>query len=374
MKKISLELQQCGQYQGGIGTFAYEIAKRITKYGAFEYYGNYFNFLQRKDAASMFRELGFPVRENALMPYGVFRRMWDVCPFYYETFFGEKTDLSVFFNFIVPPRMHGKALTFVHDLTYIRYPETMKRSNYRYMSKEVQRSVRESELVLTTSNFTKKEVRELLDVPGERIKVVYAAPSLAEEAADYETVKRKYGTGDAYILFVSTIEPRKNISRLIRAFDAVKMRGGFPHKLILAGGSGWSNDEIYETARNSAYRKDIVFTGYISGEEKNALYQHASMLVFPSLYEGFGMPPLEAMSWDCPVVCSNVASLPEIAGDAACFVDPFDEDSIADGIIRVLKEKEYAKDLAKKGREQIRRFSWDASAEALVNICREVLC
>lgn len=373
MKKISLELQQCGRYQGGIGAFTYEIVKRVAKYDAFEYYGNYFNFLHRKNVEGVFGKIGFPVRENSLMPYGVFRRLWDIFPFCYESFFGEETELSVFFNFVIPPRIRGKALTFVHDLTYIRYPETMKRSNYRYMSKEVERSVRQSELILTTSSFTKREVQELLDVPEDRIKVVYAAPSLVEKVASYEDVKRKYGLNEDFILFVSTIEPRKNISRLIHAFDIVKEKTKTPHKLVLAGGNGWNYDEIYETVRNSTHCADIIFTGYVSGEEKNALYKNASMLIFPSLYEGFGMPPLEAMTWGCPVVCSNVASLPEIAGNAACFVDPFHEESIAEGMIQVLEEKEYSRGLIQKGKERVSHFSWDDSAEMLVNICKEVL-
>lgn len=373
MKKVSLELQQCGKNQGGIGSFAYEIAKRITQYSEYQYYGNYFSFLHRCDIDSLFQDFDLKIRENSIISYGVYRRLWDVIPIEYERLFGEEIDLSIFFNFVVPPRVKGKTLSFIHDLTYIRYPETMKRSNYRFMSKEVKRSVEQCELILTTSAFTKNEVHEILDVPKERIRVVSAAPSLNENSLEYSAVKNKYDLGNDYILFVGTIEPRKNLSRLIRAFDILKEKTRLPHKLLLVGGNGWNNNDIYETAANSKHCADIIFTGYITSEEKTTLYKNASLLVFPSLYEGFGMPPLEAMVCECPVVCSNTASLPEVAGDGACFVNPFDEETIAAGMMRVLEDKEYAEHLIAKGKEQANRFTWEKSSQKLAKICDEVL-
>ena len=213
----------------------------------------------------------------------------------------------------------------------------------------------------------------MLGVPKEKISVVYNAPSLASNSADYGEICKKFGIRSEYILFVGTIEPRKNVSRLLQAFDLLKGGYKLPHQLVLAGGKGWQDEQIFQTLQNTRFADDIVRTGYVSAEEKNALYQNASVFVFPSVYEGFGIPPLEAMTWGCPVVCANAASLPEVVGDAAELVDPMDESSIANGILRVLTDHEYAQQLIEKGRAQARKFSWDRSAEQLFAVCKEVL-
>ena len=143
--------------------------------------------------------------------------------------------------------------------------------------------------------------------------------------------------------------------------------------MILAGGNGWQNDEIYQTAKASPYSKEIIFTGYLSNAEKNGLYQNAELFVFPSLYEGFGMPPLEAMHWGCPVVTSNAASLPEVVGDAAELVDPLDEEHIANGIRRVLSDDARRNELIMLGNQQARKYTWEDSARRLKAVCSEVL-
>ncbi len=144
-------------------------------------------------------------------------------------------------------------------------------------------------------------------------------------------------------------------------------------QLVLAGGNGWQNEEIYQAARESRYGNDIIFTGYLTNEEKNCLYRHAALFVFPSLYEGFGMPPLEAMHWGCPVVTANTAPLPEACGDAAELVDPFKIESIANGIRRVYSDRQYADSLREKGCLQEKKFTWEASAQRLRDVCKEVL-
>ena len=141
----------------------------------------------------------------------------------------------------------------------------------------------------------------------------------------------------------------------------------------MAGGGGWKTEEIHQTAEAAQFAGEIRFTGYLSSEEKNALYQNADAMVFPSLYEGFGMPPLEAMLFECPVICSDAASLPEIVGDAAELVDPLDVQAIADGIWRVLSNKDYRASLIEKGAQQALRFSWDRSAEKMIQIYKETL-
>lgn len=371
--KVALELQPCYWDRTGIGTYTYELAKRMKDKDGVEFCGNVFNFLGRKNNEELMNGITMPVRENKLLHYGIYRRIWRYLPIPHECMFPGKVDLSVFFNFIVPPNIRGKVITTVHDLTYLRYPETMKKSNYQHLTRGMDYSVKRSDKIVTVSHFSKREIQKYLGVPEEKISVVYNAPSLTEGTADYDAVCKKYGIRGDYILFVGTIEPRKNVARLLRAFDLLKGENKIPHQLVLAGGKGWQDEQIFQTLQNIKFSDDIVFTGYVSAEEKNALYQNASVFIFPSIYEGFGIPPLEAMTWGCPVVCADAASLPEVVGEAAELVDPLEEASIARGILRILSDHDYTSGLIQKGKLRAKEFSWERSAERLFAVCKEVL-
>lgn len=363
---VALELQPCLGNRSGVGTYAYELAKRLKSGDSMEFVGNVFNFLGRNDNAASINGIEIPIRESRIFPYGIYRRIWDLVPIPYESMF-PGADMSIFFNYIVPPHIRGKVITTIHDMTYLRFPETMDAKNLRRLRKGMKYSVERSDHILTVSEFSKREIINLLGVKKDRVSVVYNAPSIGTGAV---AEKEIHGP---YILYVGTIEPRKNLTRLIRAFDLIKRERGIPHKLVLAGGKGWNNEEIYKTASNAKYSEDIEFTGYVDEPRKNSLYKYADVFIFPSLYEGFGIPPLEAMAFGCPVVTSNVASLPEIVGDAAELVDPMDEQSIAEGLWKALSDKVYADDLIQRGYEQIKKYTWAASARKLTDICQSVL-
>lgn len=373
MKKVALELQPCCGKRSGIGVYTYELARRLKNRDSLEFCGNLFNFGGRNDNSESLNGITMPIRESRLFPYGVYRRSWNFLPLSYESLFPEKTDLTLFFNYIVPPKVPGKVMTVIHDLTYLRYPETMEKRNLRRIHKGIGYSVRRSDHVLTISQFSKREMAVRLGIPEEKISVVYPAPSVSEARADFKECSRKWSLARPYLLYVGTIEPRKNLSRLLRAFDLLKNREGIPHQLVLAGGRGWQDEEIMQTAKAITNARSVIFTGYLSDGEKNTLYQNADVFVFPSLYEGFGIPPLEAMSFGCPVVCSNAASLPEVVGETARLIDPLDERDIAQGIWDVLSNKEYASRLVTAGYRQSKKYTWDESAEKLTGICASVL-
>lgn len=369
IKQIALELQPCIGNRSGIGMYAYEIAKHLRCDAAMSFCGNVFNFRGTEDLCKAMQGIDLPIRVCTKLPYGVYRRLWHTVPVSYEAFFA-RVDLTVFFNFIVPPRIHGKAITTVHDLTYLRYPETMDWKNLRRIQKDIAYSLQRSNRILTVSEFSKQELCQLLHVPENKVSVVYNAPVLSSETTNAEQVLQKHGVSGPYILYVGTLEPRKNLVRLIQAFAQLKKTERIPHKLVLAGGKGWNSEEIYAQAEKTA---DVLTIGYVSNAEKNALYQNAELFAFPSIYEGFGIPPLEAMSLGCPVVCANAASLPEVVGDAAELIEPMEVDSIAEGMLRVLADEPYRMKLVQSGYAQAKKFNWDDSANKLTQICREVL-
>lgn len=369
MKKVALELQPCLGHRSGIGMYAYKIASHIKNDNRLEFCGNLFNFRRQCSLDEELQGVALPMQEYTLIPYGVYRRIWHIIPLFYRMFF-PRADLNIFFNFIVPPRVQGKVITTVHDLTYLRFPETMDRKNLKRIQKDIAYSIERSDRILTVSEFTKNELCNLLHVAEDKVDVVYNAPALSNEIVDVETFLKHHEICKPYILYVGTIEPRKNLVRLIQAYEKLKKETGIPHQLVLAGGKGWNSEEIYSTIKKSP---DILPIGYVSDAGKNTLYQAAELFVFPSLYEGFGIPPLEAMTFGCPVVSSNAASLPEVVGDAAELVDPMNVESIAEGMWKVLSDNLCRAELVHKGYQQAKKFNWDDSAKKLMQICREVL-
>ena len=366
--KIALELQPCSSQMSGIGHYTFQLAKRIFQMEDALVRGNYFDFCMRNPKLS---EIGLTgqVDYNALLPYGVYRRVWDILPIPYRMMF-PTADLSHFFNYIVPPGVSGKVLDTVYDLTYLRYPETMNSSNLNRLKNGMQRSLDRSDLLITDSEFVKGEIVRELGFDQDRIEVVY--PAAAEEVTELlpkAYLAEKWGIGKPYILYLGTIEPRKNLNRLIQAYEKVCRELAEPPMFVLAGGKGWKAEDTFRLA-NSTMPGQIVFTGYISAAEKFLLYECASLFAFPSLYEGFGIPVLEAMQHGTPVVCANTSSLPEVAGDCARLVDPLDINDIAAGLLDVLTDPVCAETLAKGGAIRSERFSWDRSAQKLMQIYR----
>lgn len=371
-KTVGIELQPCCGERSGVGTYEYEIVKRFQSNNEIQYVGNLFDFLGRRSSCEEFKTWGLVLQENRVLPYRGYRLLNLFFPLPYGWIF-KPTDVTLFFNYIVPRNIKGRVVTTIYDMTYMRFPETMHKRNLIRLKNGIERSVNRSDIILTISEFSKWEIMHFLNVPEEKIKVLYCATPDKEIPINFAAVAEKYKINKPYILYVGTIEPRKNLVNLIRSFDQLKSQYGLPHQLVLAGGNGWQNEEIFRTAKEIQHSKDIVFTGFVSDAEKSTLYQNASVFAFPSLYEGFGIPPLEAMSWGVPVLTSNAASLPEVVGDAAVIIDPYDIEGISDGLYRLLTDNDLREDLINKGYKQIEKFTWEESANKLQTICEEIL-
>ena len=276
-------------------------------------------------------------------------------------------------DFVLPPVRRAQTLLTVHDLSFIRWPECSSPPLLEYLMAAVPRSVARADRILADSECTRQDLVELLDVPAERIDVVYAGVEerfrpQADKAVD--AVKARYGIERPYVLGLGTLQPRKNFARLIEAFALARERAGIPHALVIGGGEGWLSRGIHETIDRLGLREDVRLIGFVDDQDLPALYTGADLFAFPSLYEGFGIPVLEAMGCQTPVVTSRASSLPEVAGEAALLIDPTDVEELADALVRGLGDSELRDRMVLAGKGQVDRFSWRAAAQSLLQVYR----
>lgn len=273
-------------------------------------------------------------------------------------------------DFVLPPtRTTPHTILTVHDLTFLIHPECFEAALQRYLARTVPRSLRHASLVLADSHATRNDLNDLLHIPTERSAVVYpgVAPCFRPlPPAHTDPVRTRLGLPPHFLLFVGTLEPRKNVVRLLEAFSLLVSRrqSGQPERhLVLAGRKGWLYQDIFTTVSRLNLNNRVHFLDFVSDNDLPSLYNLADTFVYPSLYEGFGLPVLEAMACGTPVVTGAVSSLPEVAGNAAVLVDPTSSTAIADGIAEALNN---ASDLRTAGLAHSRRFPWEQSARALL--------
>ncbi len=262
-------------------------------------------------------------------------------------------------------------LPVITDLAVYRLRETYKLSRVLWWRLQYRYLCRRANRFLAISEFTKREMVELLDIPADKIEVVPCAcgrhfqPVLDKE--ELAAVRRKYDLPERFVLFVGNFNPRKNLERLMRAFDLLKEERALPQCLVIAGEQGWKFDKA-RALSGIKNQTEIHFCGFVADGDMPALYSAADLFVFPTLYEGFGIPVLEAQSCGAPVLTSDCSSLPEVGGAGAVYVDSLSVQSIAGGMRQILEDKQLAEKLVELGYENVRRFSWKKSAERLNEI------
>jgi glycosyltransferase involved in cell wall biosynthesis len=290
----------------------------------------------------------------------------------------EGADLFHAPHYVLPPLVPCRSIVTIHDCIHLRFPQYLSsRLAYAYARSSLWVATHRSNRVLTVSEASKRDILRYFRVPESKIDVIYNAidERFGEPPDDEEVarVQERYQLNDPFILYAGNIKPHKNLERLIEAFHMLR-RGNLEHvKLLIIG------DEIskYATLRRAVHKyklhKHVRFFGFVPDRTLAVLYRLARVFVFPSLYEGFGLPPLEAMASGTPVITSNVSSLPEVVGDAAVLIDPYRSDAIADAIRRVLTEPVLHEELRQRGLQRVRDFSWDRSVRRVREIYEEVL-
>lgn len=383
MKKIALEAELLFEKEKtGVGWHAAKIIHTLIQNKEYEFYLNYscnLNLLRigrkrEKKIINQYEENNVHFVKASFIKWLTVRLFGKLVRNPYSFMFGKNADITQFFNYYVPRGVHGKVVTIVHDMAYLACPECVADANIIWLQKNLKDSCDRSDHIAVSSEFTKKELIKYLKIEEEKISVIYSGidkKNMNDDSRIDNAYLEELNISGSYILFVGTIEPRKNVQIIIKAFEKICEEYSQDMSLVLAGKMGWKNKEILDSIENFPFQGRIIITGYVSEKEKRTLYKNAALFVFPSKYEGFGIPPLEAMASGVPVITSNYASLPEVVGDAAIKVNSDDIEELYQAMRAVLDNKTLREDLIEKGFLQAEKFPWECVAERLLNIYRK---
>ena len=349
----------------GIGWFSYETLKRITQNNPDVHF--IFLFDRNYDEAFIFSDNITPLILSPQARHPVLFYLWfehSVASVLNKL----KPDLFLSLDGYLSLNAKCKQLAVIHDINFEHYPNDVPflvRKYYRYFFPKF---ARKATRIATVSEFSKKDIEKQYTITSSKIDVVYNGCNTNYKPSDAlikKTTKEKYSNGCDYFLFVGSLQPRKNIVRLLKAFEQFKNKQANTVKLVIVGEKYYWTKEIKQTYLNLNCKADIVFTGRLSSEDLNSVIGSALAMVYVPYFEGFGIPILEAMNCDTPVITSNITSMPEVAKDAAVLVDPFSVDSIANGMNSVYTDENLRNSLIEKGRKRRMDFSWDKTADLL---------
>lgn len=332
-------------------------------------------------AESPTAERGFPDAPN-MTPrvFGVGNRRMTIfwqrlrAPVPAELFMG-RADVIHGPDFILPPALRARRVVTVHDLAFLTHPECAVPKLVEYLSRVVPRALRVADHIISVSQRTADDLHALLGVPREKITVIPLGvdPAFTRpvDASAVTALREKYDLAGPVALAVGTIEPRKNYEGLVAAFERARREQDGPRTLVIAGRKGWLYDGVFAAVEKCGLREHVRFLDYIPDGELAMLYTAAAVVAVPSLYEGFGIPVLEAMASGTPVVCSDGGSLPEVAGDAALVVPVGDTDALTAALVRASADGELRAGMIERGRERVKAFTWDVTARAHVRVYHE---
>ncbi len=351
----------------GVGKYIYEVSRNLTNSDSFNYH-YYYGYTSDKliHPPKQDAKKSFSLVYDYLLKSNTLRNIIRRAVFSLSNLVSKKFDLYWEPNHILLPNIKSDIkITTIHDLSVIKNPERHPADRVRYFNKNITQTILNSHHFITVSKFIKQEITEYFGISPEKITVIYNGFNQdIFKKYPHETLitfSKKRNIPGNFILYVGTIEPRKNLKNLILAYLELPEKLKKQYKLVLTGYHGWENSEIFNFIKKE--RENIIYTGYMDELELAYLYNLAKVLVYPSIYEGFGLPPLEAMACETPVITSNVSSMPEIYEDAAFYIDPKDPYDIKQAVETILEDNILLENLKQKGKERSMLFSWENSAK-----------
>jgi glycosyltransferase involved in cell wall biosynthesis len=362
---IGIDAHMLGHNETGNETYILELARALAKRDSGD---TFILYLESPDAlppeiatASQVRVVRYIARS------GVRRLLWELP----QRAAQDRLDV-LHLSYNAPPRMPASCalVVTIHDISFEHFPEFFSPQLRAFLKFSVPRSAHAAHQVITDTEDAKNHLMQTYGLAGEKITVTHYAAGAQfrriEDPALLEGVRAKYNTGEPFILAVGNLQPRKNWTRLIRSFLQAKRAARLPHKLVIVGQRLWRDAAILEAAHDDP--DAVILTGYVPAEDLPLLYNAAQMFAYPSLYEGFGLPVVEAMACGTPVITSNVSCMPEIAGDAALLVNPYHEAEIAAALVRLASDAEYRAELGALGLARARAFAWERTAQQTLEV------
>lgn len=349
----------------GIGWFTYEVAKRLVQQHPEHQFIFFFDRAYEPEYI-----FGSNVHPVVLFPPARAPLLWRwwfelSVPWALKKY---KADVFLSFDGYCSLRAKTPTVVVTHDVAYLHMPDQIPQKILRYYQKYTPRFLQRAERVVTVSEYSKTDILQHFQIPSDKIGVACngCKPEFQPlKDIDKQAVKLKYAEEQEYFLYVGSIHPRKNVHRLIQAFDQFKTQTQSPVKLLIGGRFAWQTGEVKDAYDRSEFKNDISLLGYVSEEELPKLTGAALALVYVSLFEGFGVPLLEAMHCDVPVITSNVSSLPEVAGDAALLVNPYEVSEIATAVQKLYENSALRQDLIEKGKTQREKFTWEQATDII---------
>lgn len=368
--KVCIDIQSAITQRAGVGRYTRTLSEHLSRQRRPDDNLSlfYFDFRRRGTPPAC---PGADLRVNRLLPGRLVQRAWKSLEWPPFDWLAGRADVYHFPNFIRPPLSRGASVVTVHDVAFLRYPETIEERNLRYLTRLMRQTVARADKVITVSEFTARELQQLLGVPADRCAAIPSGLDDTFQPAPPEACRRFCETHHLtrpYLLTVGTVEPRKNLPFLMYVFETLDL----DVDLVIAGMRGWKTEPILRRMETSIRRNRIHYLDYVTDDELPALYTAAEAFVFPSLYEGFGFPPLEAMRCGTPVISSSTSSLPEVLGEAAELAEPYDVEAWIDKITRVLTDTGKREAMIRDGLARAAHFTWDETARRTWDVYRSV--
>lgn len=367
MVRVNIDIQAAIAQRAGVGRYTKLLVEHLGAHAGEDHLSMfYFDF---KRAGTPFPVRGAEEKSVRWMPGRVVQKAWKSAGWPPYNWFAGVADVYHFPNFVRPPLSRGTSVVTIHDVSFLRFPETMEEGNFSYLSSQIGQTVERADAIITDCRFVADELKVLLNVPEEKLFPIHLGlprALSASEKSEVSNVREKFSLDRPYLIHVGTIEPRKNHAFLIEVFEQLS---SFDGDLVIAGMKGWKCEPIFERIAASPKADRIKYIDYVPENALAPLYTGAEAMVFPSLYEGFGFPPLEAMSCGTPVIASTAGSLAEVLGKGAALVEGYDLEEWVNRIDEVLRGPDAWIDA---GRKRAAEYDWSTCAARTWDVYRKV--